>query len=97
MKKLRTQSGETLIETLAALVIALLCLAFLATSLLAAGRINAGMRDTDTAVRYDGADSAEAAQVTVSTGRGTGRVSYEVPVTKHTTDNGYRYYSYAGN
>lgn len=96
MRKLRTQTGETLVETMVALLIALLCLSFLALSLITAGRVNAGVREKDTAVRYDDVSAGEAAQVTISTGRGTGGTSYQVPVIKHVTDNGYCYYSCDG-
>ena len=50
-KKLRSQRGDTLTETLAALLLVVLTMAFLATSLVTAARINAGVRQTDTALK----------------------------------------------
>ena len=55
-KKLRSQRGDTLTETLAALLLVVLTMAFLATSLVTAARINAGVRQTDTALKYDDAE-----------------------------------------
>lgn len=45
MKKLRNQRGETLIETLCALLIATLALAFLATGITSSANMNAAVRD----------------------------------------------------
>ena len=89
MRKLRSRRGETLVETLVSLLIVVLVMAFLATSIVAATRVNAKMRD----VRYDGI--SEPASLTVSSGRGTS--SFTVPVEKYTTENGYCYYTYDGN
>ena len=47
-KKLRSQRGDTLTETLAALLLVVLTMAFLATSLVTAARMNAGVRQTYT-------------------------------------------------
>ena len=88
MRKLRSRRGETLVETLVSLLIVVLVMAFLATSIVAATRVNA-----DVAVRYDG--TSEPASLTVSSGRGTS--SFTVPVEKYTTENGYCYYTYDGN
>lgn len=93
MKKLRSRRGETLVETLVSLLIVVLVMAFLATSIVAATRVNAKMRDADVAVRYDGTSGP--ASLTVSSGRGTS--SFTVPVEKYTTENGYCYYTYDGN
>ena len=93
MRKLRSRRGETLVETLVSLLIVVLVMAFLATSIVAATRVNAKVRDADVAVRYDGI--SEPASLTVSSGRGTS--SFTVPVEKYTTENGYCYYTYDGN
>ena len=50
MRKLRSRRGETLVETLVSLLIVVLVMAFLATSIVAATRVNAKMRDADVAV-----------------------------------------------
>ena len=44
MPKLKEQSGETIIETLVSMLIAVICISMLATSMLAAARINEKVR-----------------------------------------------------
>lgn len=44
MQKLKGQSGETIIETLVSMLIAVICISMLATSMLAAARINEKVR-----------------------------------------------------
>ena len=97
MKKLRSRRGETLVETLVSLLIVVLVMAFLATSIVAATRVNAKMRDADEAgeVDYSKDFFGKPASLTVSSGRGTS--SFTVPVEKYTTENGYCYYTYDGN
>lgn len=95
MKKLRSQRGDTLMETIVALLIVVLTMGFLATAIVTAARINATVRDTDTAVHYgDSADAAEKAMtVTQQSGTGSGgSVSKRVYV--YEAEGGYRYYAY---
>lgn len=86
-KKLRSQRGDTLMETLAALLMVVLTMAFLATSLVTAARINAGVRQTDTALKYDAADG-ETKTLTIT--RENNSVTKSVTV--YETKGGYRYY-----
>lgn len=88
-KKLRSQRGDTLTETLAALLLVVLTMAFLATSLVTAARINAGVRQTDTALKYDAADG-ETKTLTIT--RENNSVAKNVTV--YETKGGYRYYTY---
>ena len=88
-KKLRSQRGDTLMETLAALLLVVLTMAFLATSLVTAARINAGVRQTDTALKYDGAEG-ETKPLTIT--RENNSVEKNVKV--YETKGGYRYYTY---
>lgn len=44
MQKLKGQSGETIIETLVSMLIAVICISMLAASMLAAARINEKVR-----------------------------------------------------
>lgn len=96
MKKLRSQRGDTLTETIVALLIVVMTMGFLATAIVTAARINATVRDTDTAVHYG--DSADAAEKTLTvtqqngTGSGGGSVSKRVYV--YEAEGGYRYYTY---
>lgn len=87
-KKLRSQRGDTLTETLAALLLVVLTMAFLATSLVTAARINAGVRQTDTALKYD--DEGEKKTLTIT--RENNSVEKNVKV--YETTGGYRYYTY---
>ena len=88
-KKLRSQRGDTLAETLAALLLVVLTMAFLATSLVTAARINAGVRQTDIALKYDAAEG-EKKPLTIT--RENNSVTKSVKV--YETKGGYRYYTY---
>lgn len=88
-KKLRSQRGDTLTETLAALLLVVLTMAFLATSLVTAARINAEVRQSDTALKYDAADG-EKKPLTIT--RENDSVAKSVTV--YETKGGYRYYTY---
>lgn len=88
-KKLRSQRGDTLTETLAALLLVVLTMAFLATSLVTAARINAGVRQTDTALKYDAADG-KTKTLTITRENN----SVEKSVTVYETEGGYRYYTH---
>ena len=88
-KKLRSQRGDTLTETLAALLLVVLTMAFLATSLVTAARINAGVRQTDTALKYNAAEG-EKKPLTIT--RENNSVEKNVKV--YETKGGYRYYTH---
>lgn len=88
-KKLRSQRGDTLTETLAALLLVVLTMAFLATSLVTAARINAEVRQTDTALKYD---AAEGETKTLTITRENNSVTKSVKV--YETKGGYRYYTH---
>ena len=88
-KKLRSQRGDTLTETLAALLLVVLTMAFLATSLVTAARINAGVRQTDTALKYD---AAEGDKKPLTITRENNSVTKSVKV--YETKGGYRYYTH---
>ena len=93
-KKLRSQRGDTLVETLAALLIVVLTMAFLATSIVAA-RINAGVRETDTSLHYDGSAVPVQGTLTITRQGGTGTGSaVRKGVSVYETEGGYRYYVY---
>lgn len=89
-KKLRSQRGDTLMETLAALLLVVLTMAFLATSLVTAARINAEVRQTDTALKYDDDDEGETKPLTIT--RENNSVEKNVKV--YETKGGYRYYTH---
>lgn len=93
-KKLRSQRGDTLVETLAALLIVVLTMVFLATSIVTAARINAGVRETDTSLHYDGSAPVQGTlTITRQGGTGTGS-AVRKSVSVYETEGGYRYYVY---
>ena len=90
MNKLRDNRGETLIESLVSVLIAVLAFAVLATSVVTAEKINAQTRNTDVMFRYDGAtkqDKEKEIELKGAGKSGSGDVMlYE--------SNGYYYYTY---
>ena len=93
MKKRRSKAGETLVETLASVLIAALAFAFLSTAAVTAARINAAARE-DVSFRYN-AERKETVTVRAEGAHsGTGQKIGSEEVTLYTTDNGYTYYSY---
>ena len=88
MNKLRDNRGETLIESLVSVLIAVLAFAVLATSVVTAEKINAQTRNTDVMFRYDGATKLDKEiKLQGADKSGTGDVMlYE--------SNGYYYYNY---
>lgn len=92
MKKRRSKAGETLVETLASVLIAALAFALLSTAAVTAARINAAARE-DVSFRYN-AERKETVTVTAEgAGSGTSQKSGSEEVTLYTTDNGYQYYT----
>ena len=90
MNKLRDNRGETLIESLVSILIAVLAFGILATSVVTAEKINAKTRNTDVMFRYDRAtkqDQDKEIELRGADKIGTGDVTlYE--------SNGYYYYTY---
>lgn len=93
-KKLRSQRGDTLTETLAALLLVVLTMAFLATSLVTAARINAGVRQTDTALKYDDAEGEKKTLTITRQGGAATDLPVEKNVKVYETKGGYRYYTH---
>ncbi len=93
MKKLRDTRGETLIETLCALLIATITLSFLATAILSSGKINAAVRDKagKNVVSYSTREKQENT-LTVTIRGTTSTDSFQVA--EYVYENGYRSYSY---
>ena len=88
MKNRRSNAGETLVETLASVLIAALAFALLSTAAVTAARINAAAHE-DVSFRY-AAEGGKAAEVKAAGARGNEGTA---EVTLHTTDNGYSYYT----
>ncbi|WP_419016124.1 type IV pilus modification PilV family protein [Dysosmobacter sp.] len=90
MNKLRNNRGETLVESLVSILIAVLAFGILATSVVTAEKINAKTRNTNVMFRYDRAtkqDPDKEIKLKGADKSGSGPVSlYE--------NNGYYYYSH---
>ena len=100
MKKLQNQHGETLIETLTALLIATLVCLFLATAIVTGSRVNAKVRETDVSFQY-AADGTAGNDLTLTvTGIGGTLISETITVQEFTTSSDanneaqYHYYTY---
>lgn len=91
MKKLLSSRGETLIESLCAVLIVTLVMLFLSTAIATAARVNHQVRTTDTSFQTGGtATPNQTVTVTV------GGTTYTGKATTYDTTNGYRYYRYQG-
>ena len=89
MKKLHCARGETLIESLCAILLVALVMLFLSTAIATAARINLQVRDTDITFRTDGATAKEAT-IKIVDENGT---EYTGTVRLYTTqDTAYRYF-----
>ena len=94
-KKLRSQRGDTLVETLANKLNVVQAKAIHATSIVTAARINAGVRETDTSLHYDGSAAPVQETLTITRQGGTGTGSaVRKSVSVYETEGGYRYYVY---
>ena len=80
MNKLRNNRGETLVESLVSILIAVLAFGILATSVVTAEKINAKTRNTNVMFQYDGEEA-------------NGKKTGSGPVSLY-ENNGYYYYSY---
>ena len=92
MKKRRSKAGETLVETLASVLIAALAFAFLSTAAVTAARINATVRE-DVSFRYNAERKGTVTVMAEGAGSGTSQKTGRRNVTLYTTDNGYQYYT----
>ena len=89
MKKLHCTRGETLIESLCAILLVALVMLFLSTAIATAARINLQVRDTDITFRTDGATAKETT-IKIVDENGT---EYTGTVRLYTTqDTAYRYF-----
>ena len=92
MNKLRDNRGETLVESLVSILIAVLAFGILATSVVTAEKINAKTRNTNVMFQYDTAikiDDKDGKNVELKSTDKTG--SGKVSLYK---SNGYYYYSH---
>ena len=92
-RKLSSGSGETLIETLAAIIVAVLALLFLSTSVVTATHINKTVEKADTSFNYPTEDAAAADSFEVVIKDDTNNEVGRAAVYQYTDGTGYyKYY-----
>jgi competence protein ComGC len=89
MKKLRDKSGESLIETLTALLICTLVLLFLSTAISVAAKINKKIRETDISFNYG---TSETDSINVEIVDENNQSVGSAKAYQYTDDVGYHYY-----
>ena len=89
MKKLRSRRGESIAETLVAVLISAMAIMILAGAIITAARINTSLKNEDVAFRR--AQTPTPGTVTVTMDDGT---PVSVPVKVYETSNHYIYYEY---
>ena len=94
MNKLHSSRGETLIESLCAILLVALVMLFLSTAIATAARVNLQIRNTDITFHTEDADKKE---ITVQVlENGTEMTAYSGKATLYTTKTAnYRYYRYS--
>lgn len=92
IKKLKSSAGETLIETLCALLIVVLAMTMLAGAIVSAARVNKGAEELNTAFLTSKTKPVTAVTVTVDR-TGGADTSIFVNAFKTEDDNEYCYYT----
>lgn len=95
MQKLKGQSGETIIETLVSMLIAVICISMLATSMLAAARINEKVRrklTEELSFRYSEPDQQTGAVQLTFTDASAESKQVKVDITLYKSKNDYYWY-----
>ncbi len=93
-QKLHSPSGETIAETLFAMMVIVLGVLALSGSVMAASRINARVKNQDTAVIYDGSNKISNAKVTIDFGGGIKKDIEDAEVYQTVGDTAYYYIVY---
>lgn len=91
-RKLKSRSGETLVETLFALLVVVLAMTMLAGSIVSAARVNKGAEDLDTAFQISKAQAVSDVKVTIDHQIGEDSV---IPVNGYQTNDQNQYCYYA--
>ena len=91
-RKLKSSSGETLVETLFALLVVVLAMTMLAGSIVSAARVNRGAEDLDVPFQVSNAQAVSGVKVTVEREI---EADSEIPVNGSQTNdqNKYCYYT----
>ena len=93
MNKLRNNRGETLIESLVSILIAVLAFGILATSVVTAEKINAKTRNTNVMFQYVTEPTDPSPTVTLTGEGASGKKTGSGKVSLY-ENNGYYYYSH---
>lgn len=98
MKKLKDNSGETLVESLVSIVVVLLTFLFMTAAVIAAAKINSRVKEADVDFNYDGVLQADGfVNVWLDKNQPLeSRQGWSLDVDKYVTDNGYIYYNRRG-
>ena len=86
-RKLNSTSGESFVETLAAVIISVLAMMILTGAIVTSARVNHQTENTKTAFTTETQTSTKD-EITIK----EGTTSTTLPVTVYTTENGYIYY-----
>jgi len=95
VKKLRSKRGETLLEALASILIAVLAFSLLATAAVSAEKINAKTRGTDVSFHYEAGNSRGTKSVKLK-GKAYNQSAKNGDVVLY-GNNGYYYYEYGAS
>ena len=88
MQRIKSTAGETLTETLCAVLIIVMCFTILCGAIVTAARVNSKYENVDTAFHTTEADTVKGTTASIS-----GSVSYSsIDVTEHTTEQDYVFY-----
>ena len=91
-RKLKSSAGETLVETLFALLVVVLAMTMLAGAIVSAARVNKGAENLNTAfVQESNVDEVSSVKVQIS-----GKTPIDVKAYKTRDDNQYCYYEKQG-
>ena len=93
MKKLRSDRGETLLEALVSILIAVLAFSLLATAAVSAEKINAKTRSTDVSFHYGAGNSSGTKSVKLKGEKYNNQSAKNGDVVLY-GNNGYYYYWY---
>lgn len=96
MNKLHSSRGETLIESLCAILLVALVMLFLSTAIATAARVNLQIRNTDITFHTENAEAEPITVHVLENDTGNELTEYSGKATLYTTQTAnYRYYRYS--
>ena len=97
LKRLKDIAGETLVETLIAVIVIVLALTMLAGAIVTAARVNSAAQSLGTAFNYSASADVEGTQSVTITHDSADPTTVEVTGRQTADDNKYQYYYKAKN